>query len=101
MNTNRIVRITKIKSSENPEYPSKSLQDHEHGEVNHGFSLPIEYYVEGTMENPPVVGKSFTMFRSSRNGVKVSGVFTTSEVTKVTDDGFETLNSIYKIQDIA
>jgi hypothetical protein len=97
---NRYIRITKLCSSPNPLYPMKDLNEYEHGQINPGYTLPSEYYVEGTITNPPVVGESFTMLRSNRNGVKISGIFTTSKVTKITDNGFETLNSVYLLEDI-
>ena len=98
MNTGKKVRVTKIKPSADPLFPLQTLEKHAHGELNVGYTLPVEYYVEGIMDKSPVVGESFTLLRNKRNGVEVSGVFTTSKVVKVTDDGFETLNSIYKVE---
>ena len=96
----RSIRITKINTSLNPSFPSQPIEEHTPGILNLGFSLPVEYYVEGTMDDPPVVGKPFTMVRTNRNGIEASGVFATSRVVKITEDGFETMNSIYKIEHI-
>lgn len=100
MNLNSRVRVTKIRSSSDPLYPMKDLGEYDHGQLNPGYTLPSEYYVEGAMTHPPTVGQSFRMLRFNRNGVESSGLFITSEVTKIMDDGFETLNSVYKIENI-
>lgn len=56
------------------------------------------YTVLGAYDKPPTVGQPFAMWRYERNGVKVFGQFTTSPVTKVYDGGFETENSVYKLE---
>jgi hypothetical protein len=74
------------------------MQDYVAGQDNGDVSLPIEYYLEGHMPEEPTVGRSLIVHRSSRNGIKIAGIFTTSEVTEVTEYGFKTLNSIYKLE---
>ncbi len=91
------VRVTKISASTEPLYPMQALNEHMHGQVNSGFTLPVEYYVEGVMDKAPIVGESFHMLRHSRNNIQSQGVFITSKVIKVNEDGFETLNSIYRL----
>lgn len=59
------------------------------------YSLPIEYNIEGVAYSLPVVGKSFVVLRSARNGVSADGLFETSKVTEVGETYFKTLNSVY------
>jgi hypothetical protein len=47
--------------------------------------------------NEPTVGSSVLVNRTSRNGVNCGGTFLTSKVTKITETGFETQNSVYQV----
>lgn len=95
---NKKVKITKIGKAENALYDSALMQDYEAGKDNGDVSLPIEYYLEGYMLKPPTVGESLVVNRTSRNGIEIAGIFTTSEITEITEYGFKTSNSIYKLE---
>jgi len=60
-----------------------------------GYSIPIEYNIEGIIYTLPSVGKSFTVLREKRNGVEADGLFQTSTVTEVGETYFKTHNSVY------
>jgi len=96
-------RATKINIS--PEAVSASAQSAEeywHGDDN--LSPPIDYYVEGVPMAAPKVGESFMMLRDNRNGIRVTGIFTTSKVIKIDELSdciiVTTNNSIYKLEKI-
>lgn len=61
-------------------------------------SLPIEYEIEGELLNPIEVGKSVKVFRTKRNGVEASGMFSTSPIVNFNDTQFVTANSVYHYQ---
>ena len=91
------VKITKISASENPIFPTPNYNEYIQGSDNGNVSLPTEYWLEGYLMNEPTVGASVLVNRTSRNGVVCGGCFFTSKVTKLTDIGFETENSVYRV----
>ena len=99
------VRLTKLSPCENPELRSAAKEEYERVRENNGllnapFSLPTDYYVEGFMHKTPTVGERLFISRINRNGIAVDGITCTSEVQSITEDGFITLNSIYKLEQI-
>lgn len=92
------VRLTKIKASENPEFPTPYWNAYKHGVVNKKTSIPIDYWVEGYLVDPIKVGESAVINRTVRNGEKAYGLMCTSKILEINGDIFETLNSIYKIE---
>jgi hypothetical protein len=92
------IRLTKISKVDNPCYPTPEAQNYVPGEYNGKVSLPIDYQVEGTSMFEPEVGECFIVDRTSRNSEPVRGIMRTSVITKITEDGFETLNSVYKLE---
>ena len=95
------VKISKISSSEDPKYPTPSNEDYEALKDDALLSLPVDYWIEGYLFQEIEVGKSVVVEREIRNGIKISGTFITSPVVKITEDGFETANSIYKMEVLA
>jgi len=93
----RLVKITKIKASEHPEYATPNWKDYAVGKLNGGVSIPVDYYLEGYLIREVQVGKPVLVERISRNGEKIGGFFSTSLVTEICDNGFVTLNSVYKM----
>jgi len=91
------VKITKLGAVENPVVPTPNFNQYKPGEDNGDVSLPTEYWLEGYLLNEPTVGSSVLVQRTSRNGVECSGSFFTSKVTEITDYGFKTQNSIYRV----
>ena len=95
------VRLEKQEAVEEPEVPTPSNEDYEAGKENFGVSVPKGYWIIGRLINDPEVDTMLHIARDCRNGVKVSGVLTTSPVTKVDEAVFglrlETLNSVYHL----
>ena len=97
-------RLTKIAIPETISAKSASSIEEYRANMSRadGFSPPIEYYIEGIPDRPPLKGTYFSMLRDNRNGVKVLGVFRSSPIVDV-DEGedftlFSTLNSVYKLE---
>lgn len=107
MNKRPYVRISKISPSEDPKFQTPSFDDYNSlkGEVD--LTLPVDYWIEGYLTQEPCIGKPVLVEREVRNGVKIGGLFITSEVTEVsvnfdkfesTETIFKTQNSIYKMK---
>ena len=90
------IRITKISAVESPEYPTPTIEDYDLGKINHNVSIPANYEVEGFLVGSIEIGKPVLVMRKVRNGIKMSGIFQTSEVISVTGKEFKTRNSVYK-----
>lgn len=91
------VKIEKIAAVEGGR-PPRDMLDHIPGEdTADGFSLPIEYWLEGEIKTLPTVGQCVFVERDIRNGVVCHGTFLTTPVTAVTENGFTTKNSVYQL----
>jgi hypothetical protein len=98
----KYIKLTKISAVENPEYKTPSFDEYNRKkDTNERMSIPVEYTVEGYLKEDVEVGEHVVIERIKRNGLKCFGIMTTSPVTEITDDGFKTLNSIYKLELIA
>lgn len=97
-NMQQKVKISKVAHLEDAIHDAPPIYDYVAGEDNGNVSLPVEYYLEGFMHEAPTVGRPLIVLRTSRNGVEIGGLFTTSTVTEITEDGFKTLNSVYKLE---
>lgn len=93
----RIMRIRVSKVDEvSTGLPANPRGAHVDGQVqNENFSLPLEYTVEGNLIGKIEVGKGVNIDRDTRNGVKMTGLFSTSIVTEITPTQFKTRNSVY------
>ena len=95
----KYVKLTKISAVENPEVKTPSFDEYDRKrDTNEKMSLPVEYTVEGYLTDDIEVGEHVVVQRVLRNGLKCFGMMTTSLVTEITDNGFKTLNSIYKLE---
>lgn len=92
------VKISKMTHLEDALCDAPPIHDYLMGENNGNVSLPIDYWLEGYLTEDLSVGKSVVVSRTNRNGVEIGGLFTTSTVTEITNDGFKTLNSVYKLE---
>ena len=92
------IKLTKFAKSNIPLFPTPEKEDYKDGKINEGISLPMDYWIIGKLLFDIEEGKAVRVLREERNGVKVPGLFSTSLVTKIDGDKFETLNSIYKIE---
>lgn len=95
MNTIKLIYIEKLAEVEGG-LPARSMEEHELGLPNsNDTSIPIEYNLEGYLLNEIQINESVMVNRIKRNGVNVSGVFSTSRVTEVGENYFKTKNSVY------
>ena len=101
MKARSYVKISKVAAAEDPHTQTPSQEDYDFLKGITPMSLPVEYWIEGYLFEEPEVGKSVVVEREVRNGIKASGVFITSAVVKILEDGFETKNSIYKLEVLA
>lgn len=99
INKEIFVRIRKLAAVKNPDVETPEWDEYNVGQVQkESGSIPIEYEVKGFLMSELQVGRHLNILRTERNGEKVSGVMITSKVTKVTDSGFETCNSVYEME---
>jgi len=102
-------KITKLKSVDNPISPTAENHDqYRESLVSSIFKMGddhlspnVDYWIVGEIISPPRVGGFLVMDRWMRNGLIQRGRFFTTEIKKVENDQFETLNSIYKIEEIS
>jgi hypothetical protein len=94
----KTVRITKINQVTDPACITPNFNDYTPGVDNGHVSLPNKYTIEGTLIEDIQLNKPVVVSRTSRNGVKSFGLFQTSPVTEITENGFNTLNSIYVLE---
>lgn len=98
------VKITKVGISKNPKVLTPYPEIYKYGKINEGVSVPIDYWIIGELINPIIEGQSIRVNREVRNGVKISGLFKTSFVTKIESSQFkntltiETENSKYLVE---
>ena len=64
------------------------------------LSPNVDYWVIGEVLAEPTIGRSLMVKRYIRNGIEVPGLFSTSLVTEITENGFKTMNSEYKIEKV-
>src|SRR3569833_3718078 len=92
------VKLTKVKATENPLSPPGRWDEYKPGASANTTSLPADYVMVGIFLTPITVGKSVRMLRIERNGVPVLGTFQSTPVARLTDDGFATANSVYRVE---
>ena len=101
-------KLTKINVVENPQVETASDHDEYRRSIlsslhriddNH-LSPNVEYWVLGEITQKPEVGSFLVMDRWVRNGILARGRFSTSKITSITEDGFETMNSVYKLEEM-
>jgi hypothetical protein len=101
-------KITKLKSVDNPLVETADNHDQYRESIvstifkrdDDHLSPNVDYWTIGELIIPPQVGLSVVLDRWVRNGELIRGRFTTSPVTKITEDGFETLNSVYLMEEV-
>ena len=92
------IKLTKFAIAENPLYPTAKKEDWKYGEENTGHSVPVDYWLLGSIQDSPKVGQSMRVLRTNRNGVECTGYFTSSKVTAIVGEIISTLNSKYRIE---
>jgi len=101
MKTGDLVKITKLRQSEQPLARSGNWDTYIPGSWSNTDSLPVDYVMIGFLVCPPVVGSQVQLVRLIRNGVRVTGIFTSTAVVSVAVDGFTTKNSVYLMEPYA
>jgi len=101
MKARSYVKISKVAASEDPLTQTPTFEDYDSLKETALMSLPVEYWIEGYLFEEPTIGKSVVVEREVRNGIKAYGTFVTSAVVKILENGFETRNSIYKLEVLA
>lgn len=96
----KYVRLTKLKAVENPVAPTPLAKDYVSGRDNGMVSLPIDYWVTGTLYEDPQIGLPIKVRRDCRNGEWIDGTMTTSRVQRIDGDMIYTSNSIYKMEEV-
>ena len=92
----RYVSVMKVDAGDVPAAEAGDLRTYYFGHVNPGRSLPITYSLEGWLVAPPKVGAVVQVLRTWRNGVALPGIFISTPVTAVPNEGeFHTVNSKY------
>jgi hypothetical protein len=94
----KAIKLTKLEQADNPLYKAGLPEAYQYGGLNENVSVPKGYTLEGYCEELPKVGSPFAVERYIRNDVRAYGTFLSSTVTKVTENGFETLNSKYTLE---
>jgi hypothetical protein len=95
------VRLQKLRAVENPVAPPGVPSTYPYGRFPQRFeSLPVDYWFEGWIVCPPIVGKRVAALRLDRNGLRRPGVFWSTQVTAVEAGHFRTKNSVYKIAEV-
>jgi hypothetical protein len=96
------VKISKLKAVDNPKFLTPDKNNYKYGEDNNGTSIPIDYYIVGTLLYDIEVGKPARILRENRNGVEALGVFVTSLIKSIEENKngllFHTENSIYQLE---
>lgn len=91
------VEMTKLRASAHAVELSGNWGEYRVGESNQ-TSLPIDYRLTGILIRPPRMGAAVIILRLTRNGLAVPGVYQSTEVTRVGEGEFETLNSVYQLK---
>lgn len=93
------IRLQKRDASDAPLFPP-GLEDFIPGAINDGVSLPVGYWVTGTLIEDVELGKPIQLLRNNRNGEEILGMFTTSYVESVDleENTIVTDNSIYDVE---
>ena len=96
-----VVRLTKLRASPKPVSPPGNWGEYKLGQSTNTTSLPVNYTLTGLLLVPPRIGGKVKVLRTTRNGIEVPGVFESTEVVEIGEDGFTTLNSDYLVKTIS
>lgn len=99
MKANKYIKLTKVAESAAAKVKAGDWNTYKVGDILNQESLPVEYTLEGILLKDIKIGESVSIDRRVRNGVKINGDFESSPVVKILPNGFETLNSVYLIED--
>lgn len=97
-----IIKLRKLSASANPRAHTPKKENYKPGQNNGKISIPVDFEIEGWIDQLPQVGESLMVFRSKRNGIPAPGVLRTSKLKFVVEESLnhyflETQNSIYEM----
>jgi len=92
------IKLTKVKATEAPLSPPGRWGEYMPGSPANTTSLPVDYTMVGMLLTGITIGESVRLLLVARNGVPVLGEFKSTPVVRLTDDGFSTANSVYRIE---
>lgn len=58
------------------------------------------YWLQGILVQELKIGKTIKVLRHTRNGIKMTGIYESTPLTKIDGDKFYTQNSIWKIEQV-
>jgi hypothetical protein len=93
-----LVQLTKLSASPTAVCPAGNWDEYRLGAADNSTSLPVDYALLGYLLVPPRVGHEVQIIRVSRNGVPVFGVFISTVVQQLIEEGFVTENSVYRLE---
>jgi hypothetical protein len=98
MKAGTFVKITKTKPAPDAKLPSAGWNEFTPGEgvAVQGLSLPVDYEIEGILLADVEVGGSVYVARAVPSGA--IRLFSSTPVVSVTQNGFATANSIYRVE---
>jgi len=98
----KLHKITKIKPTVNFQVTTAVSHDEYRESLidDIGLSPNVDYWVIGEILDGPIIGESLRMFRYIRNDVEIPGVFATSPITEITENGFKKMNSVYLMETV-
>ena len=92
------VKITKRCRAENACFEPGCWDSYKIGQSNDNASLPVDYVMVGILATPLIVGGICQLLRIERNGIMALGVFKSTIIREIFDDGFVTQNSVYMVE---
>lgn len=98
------VRVTKLGSIDEPYHKTPSWDEYNEDKDSCN-SIPTDYLAEGRLLIDFAIDGTLYMARERRNGVVRAGIFRTSYIKKIVEEGdfemvFETMNSRYRVEKI-
>ena len=93
-----LVRLTKLRQVPTAQVPSANWDNFVPGSWTNQESLPVDYELVGFLLSSVRVGCAVQILRLERNGVREPGVFESTPVVTVHRDGFQTRNSVYRLE---
>lgn len=93
-----MIEITKLRSAINPVVGPGRWDTYKIGSIHNPASLPVDYVMTGTLLTEIKVGFQVQLKCCMRNGTQCDSVFTSTPVIEVLEDGFRTMNSIYRVR---
>lgn len=96
----QLIRLTKRACCPDARVAPGSWNDWVPGALDNHGSLPVDYEITGILLRTIRIGEGIRVWRLSRNGIMAEGLFFTTPIREVREEGqsFLTCNSIYELQ---